>query len=85
MLVTCTRVHWVYYHHSDGSSSLKVLFDLGRVLVVVARRLEVELHVPLVDVVHVSLVVELPPATELGTLLYPVYTYMHESTKQTEL
>ena len=54
-----------------SSSSLQVLFDLGGVLVVESCSLFVKLHVPLIDVVHVSLLIEGTATTELGTLLDP--------------
>ena len=54
-----------------SSSSLEVLFDLGSVLVVEPCGLFVELHVPLIDVVHISFLIEGTPTAELGTLLDP--------------
>ena len=50
---------------SDGSSSLKVLFNFSCVLVVEASRLAVELHVTLIDVIDISVMLELPPSAVL--------------------
>ena len=50
---------------------LEVLLDLSSILVVEPCGLLVELHVPFIDIVHISLLVEGTTTTELGTLLNP--------------
>lgn len=57
---------------SNGGSSLEVLLDLGRVLSVEPLEFLVELHVPFVDEVDVSVLVVHPPPAVLGLLGDPV-------------
>ena len=58
----------------NRSSSLEVLFDLGRVLSVEAFQFLVELHVAIVDVVNVRILVEVSTSAVLGSLLNPTST-----------
>ena len=50
---------------SDGSPSFKVLFYFSSVLVIEASCLAVELHITLIDVVNISIMLELPPSAVL--------------------
>ena len=61
----------------DGSSSLQVLLQLCRVLVVESSSLLVELHVAFVDVVHIFALIERTTSTILGALLNPAGTKLH--------
>ena len=65
MILQClhTHIYIDYKKHtiSDGGPSFKVLFYFSGILVIKASSLAIELHITLIDVINISVVLELPP------------------------
>ena len=55
-------------HALYGCSSFKIVFDFCCVFVIISSGFPIKAPIPLINIVHISIMHELSPATELGPL-----------------